>query len=419
MAQDIGLLLRGLGASFSQQVPQFRQEMAQEQALARQQQALADQQRQRQRQTLMEDYEFKQQVEAAGYQDAFALANYLRDGNIEAGLGLLENRMQTMKELEQGLGLSFSNDPTASIYQDLRLAATGDAEARQKAYVQSVSIVADGVNKGVIKLPEAKLPEIIPQSSIIGDQVVTRDAQGNIVATRPRGLQVAPETDELMETERSEARGVIRNTVGDINKQLGTIASSYNRIVSLLPEMESGNRAAINAGLMNVARLVSPEAVNESDVRRYSGAENEIAVLFNFLQGNGVDMNQLLQIADPLNPKTFDPQTLMGVARSVTSSSIPSLMDRLEDQKNIATQYGLSPQFVSSFLPEDSQLMKSIRNLQQSIGGQGGSQQSGRVTFRSVSEAEAAVNINALPIGTKVDIVDTSGRVVDSFTVEE
>jgi hypothetical protein len=415
MAQDIGLLLRGLGASFSQQVPQFRQEMAQEQELARQQQLLAEQQSQRQRQAQIQDVELQQKFRAAGYQDAFALGNLLKGNNIEAGLGLLEDRLNTIEQL----GINLSGDPTMMIYEDLKRAATGDAEALRRAQMRTALAVAEGIDRGELQLPETKLPEIIPQSSMVEGQVVTRDAQGNIVATRPRGLQVAPKTDESMETERSEARGVIRNTVGDINKQLGTIASSYNRIVSLLPEMESGNRAAINAGLMNVARLVSPEAVNESDVRRYSGAENEIAVLFNFLQGNGVDMNQLLQIADPLNPKTFDPQTLMGVARSVTSSSIPSLMDRLEDQKNIATQYGLSPQFVSSFLPEDSQLMKSIRNLQQSIGGQGGSQQPGRVTFRSVSEAEAAVNINALPIGTKVDIVDASGRVVDSFTVEE
>jgi hypothetical protein len=166
MAQDIGLLLRGLGASFSQQVPQFRQEMAQEQALARQQQALAEQQRQRQRQTTMEDYEFKQQVETAGYQDGLALANYLMSGNLEAGLNLLENRMQTMKELEQELGINFSNDPTASIYEDVRRSITGDPEALRRAQTRTALVVAEGFDKGLIKLPEAT------KGVVVGDRLV-------------------------------------------------------------------------------------------------------------------------------------------------------------------------------------------------------------------------------------------------------
>jgi hypothetical protein len=191
MAQDIGLLLRGLGASFSQQVPQFRQEMAQEQALARQQQALADQQRQRQRQTIMEDYEFKQQVEAAGYQDGLALLNYLRDGNLEAGLNLLENRMQTMKELEQELGIKFSNDPTASIYEDVRRSITGDPEALQRAQTQTALVVAAGFDKGLIKLPEAT------KGVVVGDRLVN-PITGGVIFEPP--MAPKPETTRTPES---------------------------------------------------------------------------------------------------------------------------------------------------------------------------------------------------------------------------
>jgi len=272
MAQDIGLLLRGLGASFSQQVPQFRQEMAQEQALARQQQVLADQQRQRQRQTLMEDYEFKQQVEAAGYQDAFALANYLRDGNIEAGLGLLENRMQTMKELEQGLGLSFSNDPTASIYQDLRLAATGDAEARQKAYVQSVSIVADGVNKGVIKLPEMKETVVKPGEIVLrnGEPVFTAPMGAEAPTPRTEAAKFKADFDAGLITRAQYDAGIARLEQGAL-PNVWQESSELRKEFSAIPAVRQFSEQA------NAFGRIEASASNPS-------AAGDLALIFNYMK---------------------------------------------------------------------------------------------------------------------------------------
>ena len=272
MAQDIGLLLRGLGASFSQQVPQFRQEMAQEQALARQQQVLADQQRQRQRQTLMEDYEFKQQVEAAGYQDAFALANYLRDGNIEAGLGLLENRMQTMKELEQGLGLSFSNDPTASIYEDLRLAATGDAEARQKAYVQSVSIVADGVNKGVIKLPEMKETVVKPGEIVLrnGEPVFTAPMGAEAPTPRTEAAKFKADFDAGLITRAQYDAGIARLEQGAL-PNVWQESSELRKEFSAIPAVRQFSEQA------NAFGRIEASASNPS-------AAGDLALIFNYMK---------------------------------------------------------------------------------------------------------------------------------------
>lgn len=110
----------------------------------------------------------------------------------------------------------------------------------------------------------------------------------------------------------------------------------------------------------------------------------------------------------------------MGVARSITGASIPSLMSRMEDQRNIATEYNLSPQFVSSFLSPNSATMKSVQQIMQSISGQqrGASQNRAQaVTFGSMQEAENAVNIGAVPVGSMVNIVDANGRIIDSFEV--
>lgn len=421
MAQDIGLLLRGLGAAVSNQVPQFRQELAQRREDEYQQQQRQQLEQQRARQAQMQDFEMMQQLQSAAFQDAQALSELLKPGvmNIEGALSLLEDRQNLIGQI----GINIPNDPTPMLYESLRRAAVGDTNALNTARNMAGALTAQGVSRGVLKLPEAKAATPIAAANVMettqGAMVPMLQPDGTI-KTVPVPASLAPKPDTTFQTEQSEARSSIRSNVTDINNKLSTITSSYEKINSLLPEMKAGNRAAINAALMNVARLVSPEAVNESDVRRYSGAENELAVLYNFLDGQGVNMDQMLQIVDPLNPRTFNPDTLMGVARSITGASIPSLMNRMEDQRNIAKEYNLSPQFVSSFLSPNSATMKSVQQIMQSISGQqrGASQNRAQaVTFGSMQEAENAVNIGAVPVGSMVNIVDANGRIIDSFEV--
>lgn len=421
MAQDIGLLLRGLGAAVSNQVPQFRQELAQRREDEYQQQQRQQLEQQRARQAQMQDFEMMQQLQSAAFQDAQALSELLKPGvmNIEGALSLLEDRQNLIGQI----GINIPNDPTPMLYESLRRAAVGDTNALNTARNMAGALTAQGVSRGILKLPEAKAATPIAAANVMettqGAMVPMLQPDGTI-KTVPVPASLAPKPDTTFQIEQSEARSSIRSNVTDINNKLSTITSSYEKINSLLPEMKAGNRAAINAALMNVARLVSPEAVNESDVRRYSGAENELAVLYNFLDGQGVNMDQMLQIVDPLNPRTFNPDTLMGVARSITGASIPSLMNRMEDQRNIAKEYNLSPQFVSSFLSPNSATMKSVQQIMQSISGQqrGASQNRAQaVTFGSMQEAENAVNIGAVPVGSMVNIVDANGRIIDSFEV--
>jgi hypothetical protein len=272
MAQDIGLLLRGLGASFSQQVPQFRQEMAQEQALARQQQALADQQRQRQRQTIMEDYEFKQQVEAAGYQDGLVLMNYLMDGNLEAGLNLLENRMQTMKELEQELGIKFSSDPTASIYEDVRRSITGDPEALQRAQTQTALVVAAGVDKGLIKLPEMKETIVKPGEIVLrnGEPVFTAPMGAEAPTPRTEAAKLKADFDAGLITRAQYDAGIARLEQGAL-PNVWQESSELRKEFSAIPAVRQFSEQA------NAFGRIEASASNPS-------AAGDLALIFNYMK---------------------------------------------------------------------------------------------------------------------------------------
>jgi hypothetical protein len=401
MAQDIGLLLRGLGASFSNQVPQFRQELAQQQQMERQQREDEYTRQQRARQAQMQDYEFRQAIQDAGFQDAYGVSEFLKNNNIEGALGLLEDRMSLMNEM----GVNLPGDPTRQVYEDLKAAALGDTARLGRARATAGVVLAQGIGSGRFKMPEAQ--EQV-KGVVVNGRLVD-PVTGEVIYEPP--ASAGPSEDEV-----KFARENIVKNVQAINTNLGTVTTSFERLNTLLPQMKSGNRAAINAGLMSVARLISPEAVNESDVQRYSGAGNEISVLYNFLQGKGVDMDQMLRIADPLNPATFDPETLMSVARSVTSASIPSLMASLEDQRNVASQYQLSPQFKASYLTPNSALMKRVNDMMASLNASPPASVPGQpITFKTEQEARAAADIGAIPVGSTVNIVDANGRVIDSF----
>lgn len=148
MAQDIGLLLRGLGAAVTNQVPQFRQELAQRQ----QQQEL---ERQRAREAQMQDFEMMQQLQNTTFQDAQALSELLKPGvmNIEGALSLLEDRQDLIGQI----GINLPNDPTPMLYENLRRAAIGDANALNTARNMAGALTVQGINRGVLKLPEEKV----------------------------------------------------------------------------------------------------------------------------------------------------------------------------------------------------------------------------------------------------------------------
>jgi len=157
MAQDIGLLLRGLGASFSNQVPQFRQELAQEdQARARQQemqmrqQEFSSQQAERSRNAQMQSAEMMQARQAAAFQDAEAALRMGARGDWEGIIGLAEDRMR----LDQEMGGPLEGDMTPMLADLASRAVTGDPVAANMALSQLTRVVASGFDRGVLQKPE-------------------------------------------------------------------------------------------------------------------------------------------------------------------------------------------------------------------------------------------------------------------------
>jgi len=399
MAEDIGLLLRGLGAAFSNQVPEFRQQMAME----RENQYI---QSQREQQAQMQRAEMMQARQRAMYQDAESALKLLAAGDLDSVVQLGRERIELLKNFPDA-------DPsdTVRITQLAQLSRAGDRGAYQSLQRELLGAVQRGMSMGYITPPE-QAGQVIPSSSVIDGQIVRQDASGRPYATPISGFTTPEKPDEQLESEQSEARTFIRQNVNNLDKALREATTSFNRITSLEAQMRSGNRSAINAGIMNLARLISPGVVTDRDAAAYSGAGTEITEVFNFLQGQGVDMDRILQIYDPANPQVFNVDNLMSVATTITASSLPSILSAYDDQRNIASQYNLSQRFVDSYLNQNSEAMREARAI---LGASPAPSSSQSYTFNSEEEAQAA--IDTLPNGARVTVNTPSGT--KTFVVSE
>lgn len=154
MAQDIGLLLRGLGAAVSNQVPQFRQQMVTDQENQMRQQEFQAQQEQRMREAEMQNMEMMQARQQAAFQDAEAAIRLAAAGNYEAIIALAEDRMQ----LDQRLGGPMKGDQTPMLANMARRAAMGDAQAANQLNLQLLGVVEQGRSRGVLQMPEVAKP---------------------------------------------------------------------------------------------------------------------------------------------------------------------------------------------------------------------------------------------------------------------
>jgi hypothetical protein len=63
--------------------------------------------------------------------------------------------------------------------------------------MELTTATARGISMGLVQMPEAQKPEIIPSSSVVNGQIITQDAMGNLVAQIPEGFTPTPaETPE-------------------------------------------------------------------------------------------------------------------------------------------------------------------------------------------------------------------------------
>jgi hypothetical protein len=166
MAINTGDLLMGLGAAIGGTGPQFIQGLDQ-----RDQQKRAELQARQQ----------------AMYQDAATGLQLLRKGDLDGLIALGEDRLQLLQTYPDA-------DPsdTQRIIQGARFAKQGDPVALYNLAMELTAATSRGLSMGLVQMPEAQKPQIIPGSSVVNGQVITQDAMGNLVAQTPEGFTPTP-----------------------------------------------------------------------------------------------------------------------------------------------------------------------------------------------------------------------------------
>jgi hypothetical protein len=168
MAISIGDVLGGLGAAIGGTGQQYVQ------GLQQREQTMSEQKR--------AELEARQK---AMYQDAGAAFQLLQTGDLDGIIRLGQDRLEMLKTFPDA-------DPsdTARVVQNAMNAKSGDPMALRDLATELTGAYSRGLSMGVIQPPAG--PEIVPGSSIVDGQVITRDAQGNLVATRPQGFEAVP-----------------------------------------------------------------------------------------------------------------------------------------------------------------------------------------------------------------------------------
>ena len=333
MAQDIGLLLRGLGAAVSNQVPQFRQQMAQEQEAQMRQQEFQAQQEQRMRQGEMQNFEWTRSLQAAGYQDALALTELLKPEtlNVEGALGLLEDRMALMDQMD----MKIPNDPTRMIYDNLRrYAGSGDPAAFSTARNTAAALVVQGVSRGDIKLPEAVAPKPISASNIQmttdGPMVPMQQADGTI--------KMVPAPFTPVEAEKPERKfatdryGVARYI--DTGEPVFDLAALAGGSVAGLPAGQQTGGNILQEGEPPEFASMPPDVLVEQRAKRQK-AESEITAA---QQTRALDLRSRFESLEPVALY----ENRLGQMQTIISAVEPSSGPSEELQANI--EDGLAPE---------------------------------------------------------------------------
>ena len=292
------------------------------------------QQEQYDRQKAMQDFQMQETLAKSAAQDAVRIRGLLDAGNVNQAIELLRDRAQ----LENRIGAS--SDATQNLMQML------------------------------MNDPMSAIPSL----------------DSAIASAYQIGLIQMPKQDELTISQLRE----VGTSARKLNQNVDEITTAYNKVKGLEKEMRAGSRSAINAGIMNVARLISPGVVTDADARQIAGADTPYNVLLDVLAGRGIDTRQLLAIYDPTNPEVFNVDQLMNVANSVTAAGIPSIYDAYSDLQNTATDFGANARFMSAYFNPESKRMQTLGRIRDEVSANPMLQES--VTFPDLQAAQSAYN---------------------------
>ena len=160
---------------------------------------------------------------------------------------------------------------------------------------------------------------------------------------------------EFAKEERQQAK----STVNRLSKRATEINSSYDKVMTLL---DQNSRAANASVLQLIARLASPGIVTEQEAANLAGGATPLATLATAFQKGGDEKTADLvrRSIDPNNPAFFDTEGLRALAKGLTASEAPFLMEELTDAKNRAQGNISKRAFDTNF---GEQNIKSITGL--------------------------------------------------------
>ena len=338
MAQDIGLLLRGLGAAVSNQVPQFRQQMAQEQEARMRQQEFEAEQAQRAQQGRMQNFEMMQARQQASFQDADAALKLAAAGNYEQIIALAEDRMN----LDRQLGGPLEGDMTPMLYNMARRAAAGDRQAAGVLNLQLAQVVERGLAQGILQRPEevkgvevagrlvdpftgrviyeptAEPSVITPQSPIgkvqadiaaglipqeLGEQLIAAETAGaqRTQAEAQQRMQSAATQKQLMNDEALRALSLTESLIKNPNLK-SAVGSIQGRFVPTLRAGTADVEVAFDElkNLLTMGNLERMTGVlSESDIRLIASAASGL----DLRMSDEAATAKLVQIRDRLAAK--------------------------------------------------------------------------------------------------------------------
>jgi len=151
-----------------------------------------------------------------------------------------------------------------------------------------------------------------------------------------------------------EERGVVRTDVKNLKKRASEINEAFGKVEGLYKEMKKpgGSRQANAAAIMSVARLISPGVVTDRDAAAIAGAANPYQAFADVLveRGEGDSVRELQKAFDPTNPKYFDPDGLLDIAKAVTSAEAPVILQQLGETRQRGEASGIKQDRLDAML---------------------------------------------------------------------
>ena len=217
--------------------------------------------------------------------------------------------------------------------------------------------------------------------------------------------QMKSEMDIDKDWQKSEW-DIAKTETKDIKKRAGVINSSLKKIEGLASHMTPDGllpRTAINAGIMSLARMISPGVVTDKDAAAVAGVGTPSQQLYQVFAtgienalGKGdkvaaekfrkaqIDLERSL---DPANPYTFNVEGFKKIAKTVAGAEASTIQAQWNDASSRAQRSGMSKKVYDTNFGGMSSLISSLDELTEDSGGS----QGGNSTFtvgESYTDAE-------------------------------